>query len=118
MHSFEGKSHFIHLCQSLIDNYEKLSKLNIPYIKYTVLVTRMVENWFSIMRHAVSHPTVLDYVQVYQKKLVNFAKEHSDLFYFPINPMIDVQGKNYYKLAGMKINYCLFETSLKNLVSE
>jgi hypothetical protein len=114
----EGKSHFIRFCSSIVRNYETLKSWEIPDICYTVLVTRMVENWFSIMRYVVSHPTVLDYVQIYQKKLVNFGKEHSTLFYFPMSPCINIEGKNYHKLAGIKIDYRSFERALIKQVSE
>ena len=108
-------SPFIKFSTSLVDNYEKLKKKNIVGFRPTLLVTRMVENYFSTLKNFVDHPTIEEYVNVSVKALINFAKEHAnDLIFFPLTPKEDVIG-SYNRVSGVNISWSTLSEHLKEM---
>ena len=108
-----SRSHFTVQCQSLVRNYYSIKELNIPGMKYSLLVTRMVENFFSTVRNFVQHPNVEEYLRSTFKAGIIFAKEHSDLIFFPLKPKEEIIG-SYNKISGVNISWKEFMDSMKS----
>jgi hypothetical protein len=87
-------------------------------IKRTLLVSRIVENWFSIMRNSVQHPTLDEYLQTFYKKLIDFAREFSDLLFSPAFPDKDMIGPSYHRISGVRIHFASLEARLKEFVAD
>ena len=106
-----SRSHFKKQIKSLISNIKQLKQFaaehNIP-VHYPLLVTRMVENYFSVIRRTAQNPnpTVSEYMRCSTKAMIELAKSHAqDLIFFPIYPSEDEIVGSYNKVSGMMISF-------------
>jgi len=114
---FHTQSQFPKQCESLVRNFNALKESNIS-IKYTILVSRMVENFFSYIRNINKHPSIAEYLRISLKASVLFVLEHSnDNCFFPLDPN-ETEIGSYTKQSGVNISWIDFSKQLKEHINE
>ena len=105
---FGGQSPFKQQCYSLIRGYKAM---NPEQLKWSVMVTRMVENSFSMIRQKQEHPTVAEYLRISSMMTVQLVREVSLSTFSPLLPCQKSLG-SYSKMRAKPLNWKLLKSTL------